>query len=231
MNLATATPVEIDTELARLNGLYIKLTQDRANEASTAHRLNGERAVYQGRRRVYTMPLDTTLVELALKLADKKILSHEVRKAHEVIGRIAEIDKQIEANNAETELIDVEYARRPWLRFVSVEDGHVHSGRHCAKGTIRVTTKIGWHPELSGKTEAEAVAELGPLLCTHCFPTAPVEWTVGKPKTDRCEGSGKDPKGACRRIGRSYYGDCTGCGEEKMVTQYGAIKAHKPKKD
>lgn len=231
MRLSTATPVEIDTELARLNGVYVQLIQDRANEGSTAHRINGERAVYRGRQRVYPMPLDTTLVELALKLADGKILPHEVDKARRVIARIAEIDKELKANQAETELIDIEYARRPWSRFISVEDGHVHSGTRCAKGTIRVTTKIGWHPELSGKTEAEAVALLGPMLCTHCFPTAPVEWTVGKPKTDRCEGSGKDPAGQCRRQGMSYYAECTGCGENQTVTQYGLIRAHKSKKN
>ncbi len=230
MQLSTATPLEIDTELARLHNVWDELHTQRGYASNTAHSLNGERAVYKGRRRVYTMPLGTTLVELALKLADEQIPSWEVGNVREVIERVAELDKQIDAAQADIQLIDIEYTRRPWSRFVAVENGHLHSSRFCEGGTIRVTTKIGWHPELSGKTEAEAVAELGPLLCTHCFPTAPVEWTVGKPKTDRCEGSGKDPAGQCRRVGMSYYGDCRDCKTEQRVTDSGAIRAHKPKK-
>jgi hypothetical protein len=33
---------------------------------------------------------------------------------------------------------------------------------------------MSWAPQMSGKTEAEAVADLDEALCTVCFPTAPV---------------------------------------------------------
>lgn len=232
MNLSTATPREIDSELARLSGVYAQLDQARTNKAETAHRLNGERAVYKGRQRVYTKPLDETLNELALKLADEKIVKHEIDNAVECINRISDLDNQMNAVRADIQAIDAEYVRRPWSRFVSVEDGHVHGGARCAKGTIRVTTKIGWHPELSGKTEAEAVELLGPMLCTHCFPTAPVEYTVGKPKADHCEGSGKaEVRGTVKRRGMSVYGACTVCNTSQPLTQYGYVRKHKPKKD
>jgi hypothetical protein len=49
---------------------------------------------------------------------------------------------------------------------------------HCH--TCRPSTTYGWLPELSGKDEAEAVAQLGPNLCSVCFPSAPVEHVGGK---------------------------------------------------
>lgn len=231
MQLTTASPMEIDTELARLGGVQDGLNTQRGYAANAAHSLNGERAVYKGRRRVYTTPLDDTLNELALKLADEKIVLHEVQAVREIIERVADLDKQLDAVQAEIQLIDIEYARRPWSRFIAVENGHLHSGERCVGGTIRVTTTIGWHPELSGKTEADAVAELGPLLCTHCFPTAPVEWTVGKPKTDRCAGSGAAPvDGKVYTQGMSRWGRCPECKVGHNLTQYGVLRAHKPAK-
>lgn len=67
-----------------------------------------------------------------------------------------------------------------WSRFflVTSSNGHVHSSMHCS--TCRPTTTYGWLPELSGSTEAEAVADLGSNLCSVCFPTAPVEHQGGK---------------------------------------------------
>lgn len=67
-----------------------------------------------------------------------------------------------------------------WSRFflVTSSAGHVHSSTGCH--TCRDTTTYGWMPELSGKSEAEAVAELGAVLCSACFPTAPVAHQGGK---------------------------------------------------
>lgn len=231
MDTTTATPAQIDTELARLHGVAASINASRASVANTAHRINGERATYKGKNRVYTTPLDETLTELALKLADEAIVRHEIATATECIERIAQLDKDLAANAAEIAILDAEYAARPWSRFIAVADGHLHSGTRCAGGTIRVTTTLGWHPELSGKTEAEAVALLGPMLCTHCFPTAPVEFTVGKPKADRCEGAGLPPvHGSVKRVRMSVSGRCTGCDVVKPLTQYGYVRAHKPAK-
>jgi len=70
-----------------------------------------------------------------------------------------------------------EYLRRPWPRYflVTSSAGHLHSSTHCS--TCRPTTAFGWWVELSGRTEAQAISELGKLadaLCSRCFPTAPV---------------------------------------------------------
>lgn len=230
MDLSTATPVEIDTKLAQLHS-DIATARSRLDSALAAiHEYVGDR---KRGRTPYKLDHGTATarasqrIEEARAEGDKFYLHGQVERA---IGCTFDMHDVIAALETKCEQIDMEYASRPWSRFIAVQDGHLHSGTRCAGGTIRVTTQLGWHPELSGKTEAEAVAELGPMLCTHCFPSAPVEWTVGKPKPARCEGSGKRFAGECRRRGMSYYGECTGCGEIQTVTTNGLIRAHKPKK-
>ena len=65
-----------------------------------------------------------------------------------------------------------------WQRFFLVPGGHIHGSTACS--SLRITTQIGWLPQLSGETEESAVAEYGPELCSKCFKSAPVEWTFGK---------------------------------------------------
>jgi len=76
-----------------------------------------------------------------------------------------------------------------WQRFFLVE--HIHASQHCS--SFRANTRVNWLPAVSGLTEAEAVAEYGAILCTICFPSAPVAWTSGtaKPTDGRCAGSGR----------------------------------------
>jgi hypothetical protein len=67
-----------------------------------------------------------------------------------------------------------------WSRFTIVPGGHIHTWDGCH--TLRWTTDVRWLPELSGLTEADAVEAHGEILCSHCFPTAPVAWTNGQSK-------------------------------------------------
>lgn len=230
MDIALATPAEIDIELARLHDINAKHHMARSSSISTAHRLNGERAVYRGRQRVWLNSAEDTLNELALKIADERLPNWDMKDAIACIEHVGQLDRQIAAVTAEIEKLEAEYSRRPWSRFISVEDGHLHSGTRCAGGTIRISTKIGWHPELSGKTEAEAVEQFGPMLCTFCYPSAPVEFTIGKQKPARCEGSGLPPvHGSITRRRMNVSGRCTGCQVVKPLTQYGYVRAHQPK--
>jgi hypothetical protein len=57
-----------------------------------------------------------------------------------------------------------------WTRFFLVK--HIHRSEYCS--SFRPTTRVGWLPEVSGLTEAEAVAQYDETLCTKCFTTAPV---------------------------------------------------------
>lgn len=117
-----------------------------------------------------------------------------------------------------------------WTRFYRVQ--HIHSSQRCS--SFRPTTRIGWLPDVSGLTEAEAVAAHGAILCTICFPTAPVAWTRGldaDPST--CPGSGKfyDDKNLTGRE-RAHFsptGRCGTCGEVVGLASRGSIKVRKHK--
>lgn len=78
------------------------------------------------------------------------------------------------------DMLDDVYQAAPWSRFflVTSSAGHVHSSTNCH--TCKQTTTYGWLPELSGKSEEEAVSALGTVLCSVCFPSAPVAHTGGK---------------------------------------------------
>lgn len=113
-----------------------------------------------------------------------------------------------------------------WNRFFLVE--HIHSSQHCS--SFRPTTRVGWLPNVSGLTEAEAVKEHGATLCTICFPSAPTELTT-KPVDDSiCAGTGtyldrKQP----HRVG--YYsgnwGTCPECGGRATLTSANKLRKHK----
>jgi hypothetical protein len=118
-----------------------------------------------------------------------------------------------------------------WTRFFLVK--HIHSNRYCS--SFRATTRVGWLPDVSGLTEAEAVAEHGATLCTICFPSAPVELTTAALDPSLCTGSG-GPYDKERLTGRerSYYspaGYCPVCGEWTSLTaRYSAkLRKHKAK--
>jgi hypothetical protein len=66
-----------------------------------------------------------------------------------------------------------------WQRFwlVTSSAGRVHASMNCHtcnKG--RSDTTFALLPELSGQIVDLLVAALGPVLCSVCFPDAPVEW-------------------------------------------------------
>lgn len=90
-----------------------------------------------------------------------------------------------------------------WSRFFLVTNvgGHIHRDMNCS--TCFPTTQYGWLTELSGLTEAAAVAEYGEILCSICFPSAPVEWTNGENKKDRAR---KDAEAALKAIAKSPEG-------------------------
>ena len=59
---------------------------------------------------------------------------------------------------------------RCWL--VPNDNGHIHKSRDCT--SCHPTTQWKWLPELSGLSEPELVAEYGALMCSVCYPSAPV---------------------------------------------------------
>jgi len=70
-----------------------------------------------------------------------------------------------------------------WMRYSVVPGGHIHTNwRDCH--TLRDTTTVLWAYQASGDSVEQAIEVYGTVLCTHCFPEAPVEQTGGKTLTD-----------------------------------------------
>jgi hypothetical protein len=113
-----------------------------------------------------------------------------------------------------------------WSRFFMVTGGHIHSSTGCH--TLYPTTRIGWLPDLSGETEADAVAAHGALLCTVCFPSAPVEWTDGRKADDDefCAGALPVPGSYNPRLYRKY-GICRECDKAVSITSTGKVRKHR----
>ena len=228
---ADMTPREVDTELARLDERARIIRHAIERFVERAHRTLDESPTR--RDGVTTWPTsDPEAVAAVRALA--------ASGAPRVLGRfyagdvVADLDSaiaELAEVEAEMEPLDAEFARRGWSRFflVTSSDGHIHSSRSCS--TCYITTGFGWLPALSGLDEAAAVAAHGPLLCSVCYPSAPAEWTQGRP-AQTAEEAAAD--GKCinrnginyRRVGMSHYGDCPACGARGVAATGGGLRKH-----
>ena len=106
-------------------------------------------------------------------------LAEGTAKYTEINGKLAPLVKEELA-------LEAIYEENGWSRFYLVEEtnGHIHSNMDCQScnriiGGKPTRTSFSWLPSLSGLTQGDAVAQEGSILCTHCFPDAPVGWTNG----------------------------------------------------
>ena len=94
------------------------------------------------------------------------------------LGQLSRSESWLDEATTAVRECQAEYDTRPWSRFylVTSSSGHIHSSVRCStcnKG--RSHTQFALVPSLSGQDEAAAVADLGPALCSICYPSAPVE--------------------------------------------------------
>lgn len=228
MYLTTATPREIDQKLAdlyeSLNGQY----RIQRSAFDSMHRMLGETPKCDRSGNIVSWPTGDD--DVAARLRNATITSYEERRRGEILTSITNATHEIMQLALQISELDREFqSRGRWTRFFTVEDGHIHSARHCKGGTIRATTRVGWNPELSSKTEREAVALLGPNLCTHCYPSAPVEWTRGTEKKiaeGYCEGQGSYGE----NLQMQYVtprGSCPVCKQGTGISKTGKVLKHK----
>jgi len=110
-----------------------------------------------------------------------------------------------------------------WNRFFLVQ--HIHNTQHCS--SFRPTTRVGWLPDVSGLTEAEAVAAHGETLCTICFPSAPTELTTKKVDETKCGGYPDRDQPSRRGYYSGNWATCTDCGQRVTLTSTGKLRTHK----
>lgn len=152
MDVATATPAQVDTEIARLNS-EIQHNQAQAQVAlTTIERIDEVQGTYE---------------------ANYPWNSQEKRdEAEALIGKISVLNSALFAQRQP--LIN-RYNEERWTRYFLVvnSNGHVHSSTSC--DTCFITTEYAWLTEHSGMTPEALVEEAGEQACTVCFPWAPVD--------------------------------------------------------
>lgn len=171
----TKTSVEFDTELAQLYGNLALVNGSRERLIAKAHRLAGDRrdSWHHNAWGLSHAEVITKLNDLAAG-ADRMDLAVGAQPS-KLLADLAAVDADAQAKRDEITAMDAIYRQAPWSRFILClsSDGHIHNEIGCS--TLRYDTPVEWHPELSGLTVDEAVAKLGPTLCSVCFPSAPVE--------------------------------------------------------
>lgn len=221
-----ALAVATDTELAELDQTYARLDGEQQRQGNAVHRYAGDKQdeTWCGRRRVRLWRLSDAEVLAACQSGDG-VRSYDVARAAEAAAAVVLVTAAMQSNRKRAaELEQIWRDNGCWSRFFVVmnSNGHIHSDISSHRCSRQPTTVHGWNPELSGATEGEAVAQLGPNMCTMCFPSAPVEWTIGKPKAPKCAGAGKYV------AGRNRYVECPECHTTQSLTPTGYVRAHKP---
>jgi hypothetical protein len=198
---STWTPVEVDTELARLYGEH-GAAMDRYNRHmgyvvnhvgsalgrgwnGKANRQEIETWIDDVReqKRVYDEARDQPDYvpgSVPAPHPNDQTALREYDNAQERLAVAQDLAEQMEPLN--DEFID----RGGWTRafLVTNQNGHVHKSMDCSScfkpgydnsGNYRVGTRYHWVTELSDATEAEVVKAAGSDACTVCYPSAPVE--------------------------------------------------------
>ncbi|MEU3452252.1 hypothetical protein ABZ671_01215 [Micromonospora sp. NPDC006766] len=184
MDITTATPVEIDTQLADIYRRANQAEQKVEIAVVGLHYGLGERPNYVTRTR---KEWPATTAE-ALAACRNRGDEYNVMYGKTFADMAAKYDTAVTALaaiEAEADVLNAEFNRRGgWSRFFTVQNngGHIHSSMSCQTCNKRgLRTDFGWNPELSGLTMEQAITRFdrhAHILCTVCFPAAPVEWTV-----------------------------------------------------
>ena len=147
--------------------------------------------------------------------------------------RMAKLDADLAVAARELTAANRQY--KGWSRFFIVQGGHIHSTMSCSTcNNGKHPTDFGWLPQLSGLTEADAVAEHGAILCTVCFPSAPVHWTnkyeleAAAKAASKCPGQRDYSKPSRQGYYTGNWATCDTCGGRITITSTGKLRAHKP---
>lgn len=233
--------VQIDTAIAEAYTALIAAGHAVEQREVSILRYAGARQVKRGRR--YEWTLTVTEAEVAVQQAIEGKDEHERfvfngmwQGVSDLSGALAKLTAAREARDEAREnyrKLNEQY--EGWSRFflVTQANGHIHSSMNCQTCNRNGSfTAFSWLPTLSGLGEEQAVAEHGAILCTVCFPSAPVEWTNGHEREDdSCKGE-VDPETVTYAGYNNHYGEgrCS-CGKWGRMTQNGKLRKHKPNKE
>lgn len=232
--ITTQSPVEIDTELARIYG---ERQANRARRAQISdHIAYGARNHAKLHYRVEASP--EQIAEFVAFVEGNEPNDYRTSSYSRLLVEKAALKAADKELAEQQRPLDAEFNARRWSRFflVTSSNGLIHSSMDCSTcNNGKSWTEFGWLPSLSGSSEEEAVASQGALLCTVCFPSAPVHWTNGREleaaakAATQCQG--KRDYDAPSRTG--YYtgnwATCSACGDRVTLTSAGNLRKHKAK--
>lgn len=234
MDITQQSPEEIDTQLEAAFSAKATAEARLASQINHLHHLVGDdrKVEYYGRRRVQRWGMTDDEV-LARTEAEKSWDNASFVRTHEELKTLRKV---IADQSLIIYTLNEEYeARGGWSRFFLVTGGHIHSSMNCSTcNNGQNFTSFGWLPALSGLTEKDAVDAHGALLCTVCYPSAPVEWTnqheldAAKKASEKCGGTYDHE--VARKNGYRRYQTCTTCGTSQSLTPNGNMRAHKAPK-
>ncbi|XKH58384.1 hypothetical protein LG293_17305 (plasmid) [Citricoccus nitrophenolicus] len=234
-DLTTLTPIQIDTELAELYEESERTSRRYEGCASSLRYLVGDHEMYHGRHKDWQLTEDEMTAK-AQEMAQRD--DYEGLQAARQLSKLFEIRREIQSLQDQTDPLNAEFQRRGWSRFFMVPGGHIHSSMDCSTCNRQGrATRFGWLPQLSGRTEADCVADQGALLCTVCFPSAPTEWTnhyeleEARKKAEACPGSGTYVDTSLKHRTGFYtgnWGTCPHCQDRVTALASGKLRKHKP---
>lgn len=177
MDLATATPVEIDTELYRLDREVAKANRSRDIALVLIHRAVGDEKGY--RKPNYSLTHEQAIEQAKAKAGTE---GDFLRAAEKALESLTQANADVEAVAAQVRPLNAAYNRRRWTRaflaLVNGNGGHVHSSQDCSTcNNGKYRTLFARQPQYSGADEATIIADAGYRACTVCYPNAPVEAT------------------------------------------------------
>lgn len=166
-------PQAFDTILAELHAKRDGQARTVESFTSRLHELARDLKRYRNTR----VPVWGLSDKEVIEQAQRRAAYGDEREAGATLGARAVAQAMLDAINFEIANMNAVYALQGnrWTRFfpsVTKSQPHIHRTLHCR--TLHATTVMAWAPQLSGKTDEEAVAELDEALCTVCFPNAPV---------------------------------------------------------
>jgi hypothetical protein len=202
------TPVEVDTRIA---AIYDELARARHQIARYLYELHihaGDKRTQlptdPGRSgRFASGPWGMTDAEV-LNLSPDTLDSFAARQFEATSREYHDLVERTNTLCTELDELDAVFiAAGGWTRFYLVTNvnGHIHRtrpdrGDRCQ--TCYPDTPFGWLTALSGRTEADAVRDIGPVLCSMCFKDAPVEDTNGELHVTREEREARRAEKATR---------------------------------
>lgn len=182
------SPTEIDTRLAELYQDELRIRRDLAALADRAHRAVGDT---RQKLRFTTGRWERSTSDV-LATDPATLASYEQANFARIVAEHERAADALHAVAVEQGNLEAIYNANPWPRFFHVSNlnGHIHrtAPNHPDRcQTCKPDTPYRWLPALSGLTEDDAVKAIGPVLCSVCFPSAPVEHTTGVAHSTRQE--------------------------------------------